>query len=175
MYKTLLPVFIFLTALTINHTSLSAQGYNRAAGIRIGTEFGFTIQQRIIKNNTIEGILQTGFFSKDVCLSALWEHHVPLMTRGFNLYYGAGPHIAWNIDPEDTYKSPRGATFIVGAEIRLFKLNISYDFKPRINIVGGRQIFESQSAISLRYVLEKRPKKQIKWKFWENDSKKKKR
>jgi hypothetical protein len=64
-------------------------------------------------------------------------------------------------------------TVVFGAEITLGRLNISYDFKPAMNVSGGAQRFYYQTGVSLRYVLLKRKwkvfkkKKDINWKFWE--------
>ena len=47
---------VFLFSLSF---SISAQSYMTAGGLRAGTDWGITIQQRIAKKWTAEGILQS--------------------------------------------------------------------------------------------------------------------
>lgn len=179
---------------------ISAQGYDTAIGLRLGTEMGLTVQQRIAKRLTIEGILQSGFRQDETTLSLLLERHYPLGPRNINVYLGGGLHKGWvntnGVDPAP-YGDPFGITGIAGAEISIWRLNASWDFKPAINIVGGEKAIYGQTAVSVRYVIDKRKifnnknkkqrerakdkrqkerakakekgkKKKINWKFWEN-------
>lgn len=164
--------------------SLFSQGYNIAGGIRMGTDWGITGKYRIAKKETIEAIIQSAA-SKDkdeVIITALWEKHNPLISKRFNFYTGAGLHKGWNNtnNGEITYQNPFGVTAIAGIEFNLGRTNVSWDFKPAFNLVGGERKMYTQSGISLRYVFEKRPlfnrkkkkkkdkdKKKINWKFWE--------
>jgi len=105
-------------------------------------------------------------------------------------------HKGWNttennpseIDTPTITANPFGVTLVGGAEATIGRFNISYDFKPAINISGGEKSFYTQSGVSLRYVLVKnkvwrkmkknKKKKQKakakakrgepKWKFWKN-------
>jgi len=52
--KRLLFSFVFL----VLSISLTAQGYNVAAGLRMGTDWGITGKYRIEKRLSVEGILQ---------------------------------------------------------------------------------------------------------------------
>lgn len=158
---------------------LSAQAYFTAAGVRFGEEFGITLQQRILKRTTIEGIVQSSFRNDITTLTLLVEQHQKLLTKGFNFYLGAGPHKSW-IPPstvENEASAPAGITLVAGAELTLGKLNLSLDYKPQVNIWGGSSDFNGQSGLSLRYAFVKRIKKKKKFnvKFWEKNKKKKKR
>lgn len=154
-----------------------AQGYNIAAGLRMGTDWGITGKYRIDKRLTLEGILQSSFRNDGIILTTLVEKHSPLITKRFNFYTGIGLHKGWNNEStnELTVKDPFGVTAIAGIEFNLGRTNISWDFKPAFNISGGRRTMYTQSGISLRYVFVKRPwfnkkknkKKKINWKFWE--------
>ena len=179
--KQLLIIFIaFLSTF-----SVTAQGYNIAGGIRMGTDWGITGKYRIGKKESIEGIIQSAA-SKDkdeVIITALYEKHNPLISKRFNFYTGAGLHKGWNntIDGDIDYDNPFGITAIAGIEFNLGRTNVSWDFKPAFNLIGGERKMYTQSGISLRYVFEKRPlferknkkkkkdkdKKKINWKFWE--------
>ncbi|MFZ1496393.1 MAG: hypothetical protein WAS72_05005 [Saprospiraceae bacterium] len=161
LQKILLAILI-----TISCNSINAQSYITAIGMRLGTEVGFTIQQRVTKHITIESIVQSNLSSKDFGLSLLFEQHQPLLSKRLNFYLGAGPHLFWKQDSMQL--RPFGATVIFGAEISVGRLNISYDFKPAISFLGvPKTTFEAQTALSIRYIFIKQKRKKINWKFWE--------
>lgn len=159
--------------------SLDAQSYNTAFGLRMGTEWGFTVQQRILKRTTLELIAQSSLEREEFTLTLLGEEHFPILTKRLNVYLGGGFHKGWgnksSFAPEDgsenTYTNPYGITMIAGAEITLGRLNISYDFKPAVNLEGGARGFYFQTGVSLRYVIIRKRwklfKKKINWRFWE--------
>ena len=162
---------IILSVLAISCLHLNAQSYNTAAGMRLGTEWGLTVKQRVAKKTTIEAILQSSLQREEFTVTLLGEQHYPLITRRLNVYAGAGLHKGWHTatieDPE--YKDPFGLSFVTGIEFSLGRLNLSYDFKPAVNISGGEQGFYSQTAVSMRYIINKR-----KWLRGKNKNKKKK-
>ncbi|HQW55717.1 MAG TPA: hypothetical protein PK076_06295 [Saprospiraceae bacterium] len=174
-----IKIWLVLITLCFGTVTLSAQKYRTAAGIRIGTEFGLTVQQLLWDEYTLEGIVQKGFFNDIATASVLFEKHQKILSKGFNFYIGAGPHYGFYTRDRGERKNPLGVTAIAGIEMRFERVVASFDFKPAINIVGGDRIFDTQTALSLRYVLIKAKKKEQKWKFWEkwgnkNKSKKKK-
>lgn len=137
------------------------QSYDLAFGIRLGTEIGLTGQVRlpmIHKNFAGEVILQNNLRRDEFMVTALGKQHYPLITRRVNIFLGGGVHKGWLTGEENgtTYDAPFGLTAIGGAEVTLGRLNLSYDFKPAINISGGAQTIYTQSGISARYVLSKR-------------------
>lgn len=164
-----------------------------AAGIRVGSDWGLTLQQRLNKNMTIESIVQSSLQREEVIVTALAERHYALVARGINIYAGAGLHKGWlnnnsnnelGIPPK---KDPFGVTAVAGAELTIGRINLSYDFKPAINVVGGEKKIYTQTGVSARYVFlnnkvykkkqkAKRKKKRQeagkgihindKWKFW---------
>lgn len=163
------PFFICLLFLSICFSNLYAQNYKAAVGIRLGTEVGITGKYRIGERSTLEGILQTSFRYPTSQFTVLYERHYPIITKGLNMYLGVGPHIGWYAPPETTTTDIKfGISPIAGAEITLGKLNLSWDMKPTINLVGGHRILEMETAISVRYILVKKVKKaKPSWKFWE--------
>ena len=185
------PKMLLATTLLFFSFFAAAQSYDTAAGMRFGTDWGITFKQRIAKKTTMEAILQSQFSNNDVFLNLLVEQHVPIASRRINLYTGAGLHGGWLDTPEGSdLKNPFGISGIVGAEFTPGRLNISYDFKPILNLVGGRKTFQLQTGFSLRYVIVKRKWQPIKklrddirkkrnkrkkkkekknWKFWEKD------
>lgn len=181
MIKHSLLLFLLLSVLFTN-----AQSYDLAAGMRLGTDWGLTIMPRVAKKTTVEVLLQSSLQREEVLFTLLGEQHFPILSRRLNIYYGAGFHKGWinENDANDVpYKDPFGLTFIGGIELSLGRLNLTYDFKPALNLSGGQEKFYTQTGISLRYVIIKREwrlfgnnKKKnrrkmesVNWKFWERD------
>ena len=152
---------IHLSILLLLPALLAAQSYNTALGLRLGTDWGFTAQQRVGKTTTIEGIVPSSLQREEALVTLLGEQHYPLLSRRLNVYAGGGLHKGWlnasDKDSGEAYKNPFGLTGIVGIELSLGTFNISYDFKPAINLVGGQNTVYTQTAVSLRYVVAKRP------------------
>lgn len=150
-----------------------AQRYGTAVGMRLGTDWGLTVQQRLTKRITIEGIAQSSLQREEVLLTGLIQKHNPILGRRLNLYLGGGLHKGWINAPADQEtgavpEDPFGVTLVGGIEFSLGRINVGYDLKPAINIRGGEQNFYTQSGISLRYVL-------IKDKEWRKKQRKRKR
>lgn len=138
---------------------VDAQGYDTAFGLRLGTEWGVTVQQRVAKRITVEGIIQSGIRRDETTITGLVERHYPLGPRNINVYLGGGLHKGWvrttGSDPAP-YKDPFGITGVAGAEISIGRINASWDFKPAINVTGGEQAVYTQTAVSVRYIINKR-------------------
>jgi len=150
-------VFTVIVSL-LGSIQLQAQGYDGAFGLRLGTEWGLTYQQRIAKHTTLEGIIQSSFRQNETTITLLGEQHYPILMRNLNVYLGGGLHKGWVTNKnESDYKDPFGLTLIGGAELALGKFNVSWDFKPSINVVGGDSPVYAHTGISLRYVIDKRP------------------
>lgn len=162
---------IILFAFALCCLGLNAQSYNTAAGMRLGTEWGLTVKQRVAKKTTLEAILQSSLQREEFTITLLGEQHYPLISRRLNVYAGAGLHKGWRTNTlEEGYQDPFGLSFVTGIEFTLGRLNLSYDFKPAVNISGGEKGFYSQTGVSMRYVLVKR-----KWLQGKNKNKKKKK
>ena len=155
---------------------ISAQSYDAALGIRVGTEWGATALLRlpqVNKNFVLETILLSSIGKDEGTVTLLGTQHQPLLSRRLNLFYGAGLHAGWNneIDTEtgEAFNGPKGITGIVGLEATVGKVNLSYDFKPAINVSGGESVLYTQTAVSVRYVISKR------YDLWNKDIEKTKR
>lgn len=152
---------IFLLTL-IGVGSLQSQTYDLSAGLRLGTDWGATVQLRmpyVHKNFVVEGILQSSLQREEGLVTILGKQHKPILSRRLNLFYGAGPHFGWSDEETEMGESIAGAkgiSGVIGAEITLGGVNLSYDFKPAVNLAGGSKTIYTQSAISVRYVLAKR-------------------
>ncbi len=132
----------------------ASQAYFTAAGLRLGTEWGLSVQHRFAKSWTGEAILQSGFSNDDVLFTILAERHFPLIVRNFNLYGGGGLHWAWSGDGRELYRSGGGLSLIGGVELSLGRLNLSYDLKPALTFSSYRPL-RMHTALSVRYILIK--------------------
>ncbi|PZX55415.1 hypothetical protein LV84_02553 [Algoriphagus ratkowskyi] len=160
----LISIFFF-ASLTLSH----AQRYGTAVGLRFGNSnlyrtVGFTAQQRIAKELTVEGILQSDF-KLNTTFTALLEKHRPIISKRFNYYYGVGATFgveeSFVKEPESnqilhTYgNSTVGVDLIGGVELTLLNAVISLDYKPNVNIAGREEFYRGQVGISARMVLVK--------------------
>ncbi|SEP56339.1 hypothetical protein [Neolewinella agarilytica] len=142
---------------------LTAQSYDASLGLRLGTDWGATAQIRVPqvhKNFVLEGILQSSLQRDEGSFTLLGKQHRPLLSRRLNLFYGAGVHAGWNneLDKEtgEEIGGPVGIDGVVGIEATFAGFNLSYDFKPAINVGGGSSLLYAQTGISIRYVIAKR-------------------
>ncbi|NJB85564.1 hypothetical protein GGR26_001309 [Lewinella marina] len=162
-----------LAAFLLAPLLLVSQSYDAALGIRVGTEWGATAQLRlpqIHKNFVLEGIVLSSLNEDEGTLTLLGKQHQPLLSRRLNLFYGAGVHAGWSneIDGEtgNPFDGPKGITGIVGMEATFARVNVSYDFKPALNVVGGESVLDTHTAVSVRYVIGKR------YSIWNRDKEK---
>jgi len=148
---------VLILFLLLSTWGLMGQSYISAGGIRMGTGIGFTFQQAVERHTTIEGILNSSLRSDQIQITILGERHFPLVSRRFNMYTGAGFHKAWNVQEKGSTATtnPFGLSFILGAEMTISKLILSYDFKPAIHL-QGHKAFDFQTAVSLRYVFKRK-------------------
>ncbi len=147
----------------------NAQRYGTALGLRFGNSdfnrtLGLTVQQRIVNQVTLEGILQSDF-SRNSSISLLAEKHRPIISKRFNYYLGGG--VAFG-NEESFVKNPTtkeivhtygnttfGVDLIAGIELTLANAVISLDYKPNINLSGREEFYRGQVGISGRTVLVK--------------------
>ncbi len=161
-------LLFFVCIILIISFSTQAQKYTTAAGVRLGTGIGITLQQSLGGNKTLEAIVQKGVFNDLTTVAVLLEQHHKIFSKGTNFYLGAGPHFGLygNSIKNAGIKNAVGASFIGGLEMRLGKMLLSFDYKPSLNLIGGNGFLDSQAGISLRYIFIKAQKKEQKWMFW---------
>jgi len=138
MKTKLLTLSLICTVLIIN-----AQSYNTTLGMRLGTDWGLTVKHRIASKTTLEGILQSSLQREEAIFTLMGAQHLPFITRRVNVYTGGGLHKGWGgvaLDRDgEPYRNPFGISLIGGIELTLARLNITYDLKPAINLVGGER------------------------------------
>lgn len=197
MYQPKLFAFLPILTFVLFAKPSAAQSYMLAGGLRTGTEWGLSAKQRLARRLTGELIAQNSLRRDEFMLSALVERHYPLAIRHLNVFLGGGLHKGWIDSPANTegnaaaLSDPFGVSLIGGAEITLGRLNVSYDWKPAVNIAGGESRFYVQTGVSVRYVfttdknyqkkLRKKRREQRRnegrgihlgddWKFWKRKS-----
>ena len=160
-------LFLLSFLVLVGTGPLFAQSYKTTAGMRLGTDWGISAQQRIDKRITVEGILQSSLQREEFMITVLGEHHQPFLGPRFNFYTGAGLHKGWITDSKEMgLKNPFGLDLIAGIEFTFARMNLSYDLKPAINLIGGERTVYFQTGVSIRYVIVKKP-------FLEGNNKKK--
>ncbi|MES2647926.1 MAG: hypothetical protein V4717_13685 [Bacteroidota bacterium] len=169
---------VLLVAVLFTAASLSAQKYTTAAGIRVGSGIGLTVQQHLWDKYTLEGIAQKSLLRDGMHVAALFERHNKLFFKGLNFYIGAGPHFNYygnqpvddkSVTEPGYIKNAVGISAIGGFEMRFKRLVLSYDFQPGINFTGGPKVLTTQTGVSARYILvkAKKAKKKDNGKFWD--------
>lgn len=179
-YITLVLFFVLLST-----SSVLAQRYGTSAGLRLGNNdvgrtIGLTIQQRVLKHVTIEGILQSDF-NRNSSLHLLLERHHPIISKRFNYYYGGGLSLGReesfvkNRDTKEiiqTYGNvTSGIDLIGGIEMTIASTTISIDYMPNFNMAGREEFFRGQVGISARMVLVKGREQNKKWRKKSRDKK----
>lgn len=161
--------FILLGLFILISSQSNAQRYGTAAGLRLGSNdysrtVGITAQQRILKNVTLEGIVQSDF-NRNTTLHLLLEKHKPIISKRFNYYYGLGYSLGWE---ESNIKNPitkeiittygnntNGIDLIGGIEMTILNTTVSLDYKPNFNMSGKEEFYRGQVGISVRTVIVK--------------------
>ena len=162
---------LLLILILLGLGELTAQSYVTAVGVRAGDGIGLTVQQRVGKRATLEGVLQQKPNAGETRLTLLAERHIPIFTRHLNVYVGAGVHKGWIQRTDKPAVDPVGLSAVGGLELSIGRINLAYDFKPAFHLNNGLSAIEGNSALSLRYVLVKDKK----FKQFSKNRKKKKR
>ena len=153
-----------------------SQSYRTAAGLRLGTGAGpaLSVQQKVAKYSTIEGIFQPNFSNNVSSLDLIYERHYKILFKRVNIYMGGGMHKNWYpVKTEFENEAHTGFVGIIGGEVTFKRVNVSWDYKPSTNVIGGETNFAHQSAITIRAIIVPQKKKKVNWKFWKKKKSKK--
>lgn len=157
--------YLFIFLLFFGYSTIQAQDYNTAVGLRIGPSYGITVKHFIKSNAAIEGILQTrrGGFN----LIGLYEFHgTAFQTRGLKYYIGGGAHIGnWNgrngypwyrNRDEDSDFIALGVDGIIGLEYTFVDapINLALDWKPAINLIEHSGFWGDELAFTIRFAFK---------------------
>jgi hypothetical protein len=163
MKRALVSVALFFCMVLI-HGSVTAQGYNNAIGLRLGTSSGITFKHTLGDDAMLELLLTSRWHGWN--FTGLYEKHAPAFdAEGLYWYYGAGAHIGfynndhndsnpWFDDDDDDDHVVIGIDGIIGLEYQIGEIpfNVGLDWKPAFNIIGYTGLWADEVAISFRYV-----------------------
>ena len=151
----MIPKSVLFLSFLLLSGSLAGQTYFTAGGLRLGSDYGLSLKQRIFKKSTIEAIL----YSKDngksnLGITLLADKHRSLITRNFNMFYGAGLSWKWEyLNGESLEKRTSfGIPLQAGIEFTIGRINLSWDYTPILYISTSSNAFNSLKGLSVRYV-----------------------
>jgi len=154
MKKVFIAAFLFFGTICAG-----AQSYDWGIGLRGGYASSGLTAKCTFSQNAIEanvGISQKG----NLRVSALYEWTLPVITDGFTLYYGAGPHIGTftrsDSDPSDKDFSQGVLVGVMGIagleyEIPTIPFSIFVDYRPRLNIGDGLGLTPDDFGLGIRF------------------------
>lgn len=137
-----------------------AQDYRTALGLRLGSSTGITIKHFTKRGAALEGLLTTRWDGG--MITGLYE----VVGNAFdepNLswYFGGGAHIGfWDSHPywldRGETRSVLGVDLILGLEYTFdeIPLNLGFDWKPAINLVGHQGFWADEFALSVRFAFK---------------------
>lgn len=161
--KKLLSTSLLLFAFWLH--SSAQQGYSRSggtsAGLRLGPDAGITLKHHA-GAAAYEGILHlSDWFQGVTVLYHFFHKPITADLPGLDWYAGAGGHI-WNY--RSTFRARPGwvevgsgtgigVDFALGAQYNFpgAPINLSLDWKPALNIIGGTGLAFSSAGLSVRY------------------------
>ncbi len=141
---------------TVTTTTLQAQNYNTAFGVRLGYDSGLSLKHFFAPANAGEAILSAS--PRWFQLTGLYEYHQPIPNApGLDWYVGLGAHIGSIYKNKDHYDGAflLGADLIGGVEyvFPTVPFNVSLDWKPSFNFTNDyNDYWYSGFALSLRYI-----------------------
>ena len=123
--------FLMMAALLVATLTVSAQEYNWAVGVRGGGFSGLTAKKYLGENSIEAGL---SFNADFVNVEATYQWQQPVITDGFQLYYGGGAYLGL----AEQYLG-LGAEGVVGLEYQIpnVPLALSFDYRPTFNVLGG--------------------------------------
>ena len=140
-------------------TGAAAQDYNTGIGFRTGTSNGLTVKHFLGEHSVIEGILATRWQGYN--FTGLYQvYDRAFNTPRLNWFYGFGAHVGSFRGAEhrrfddDEQHLLIGIDGIIGMEYNFtgIPFNISLDWKPAIDIIGGFYPWGDEVALSVRYI-----------------------
>ena len=170
-----IALFIFIILIASNMGQ--AQSYGTTLGLRFGNDnikrtMGISLQQRLAKRVTMEGIVQSDF-TYNHTVHGLIKYHQPLVTKRLNFYSGGGFSAGLEQSTfNDTATKQIITTYdnktisgdlIVGLELTMLGYTISVDYKPNFNIIGRNAWYLGQVGVSGRVVLVTGAKQNKRW------------
>lgn len=161
MKSFIIYVFILLNIVALQ-TDIKAQSYRTALGVRVGSDFGLSLNQSIWKRLTCEGIYISPFNNELINgnnnnkVLLLVKRHQSILSKRFNVFAGIGYGRSYSsiIDVRHNLLPIQ-----VGAEMTIGRFNFSLDYLPLVSFGQNEEASGNNLGFSVRYVLLKRKKK----------------
>ncbi len=164
MKKSLQIVMALFVLVFVSSSSIKAQSYSTAVGLRLGYPLSVSIKHFVSDKNAIEGFVgfrsYSGYSWRNI--GGLYQMHSPISgIDGLNWYWGAGASVYfWSYKNGFVYgdsgKTSLAILGTLGLDYKLENtpLNISLDWVPALFINGYSSGFGGgYGALSVRYVL----------------------
>jgi hypothetical protein len=145
-------------------TSLSAQDYKTALGVRLSSSSAMVNNSISLKHFLNERTAVEALFSfgDPLALGALVEIHKPFSESGIQWFYGGGGYIGF-VKTYNTAKAKDetdvnfGAQGVIGLDYKFanLPLNLSLDWKPELNIVGDINFEPAAIGFTARFTFGK--------------------
>jgi hypothetical protein len=153
-------LFLLLLPVMFLATSQRAEAqYDNAIGLRLGPSWGITFKHKLSDAAGLEFLLNSHWGGYQV--TAMYEHHIPVITDGMNVYFGGGAHVGFYSynSRYDRYWNNYGGGMYVGLDGILgleytfseVPINLSLDWKPAFNFLGNTGFWGDGGALSVRY------------------------
>ena len=136
----------------------SAQDYNTAIGLRLGTSIGVTARHFLGEKSAVEGLLTTRWEGLEITGLYEFSNNAFEVDR-LNWYFGFGAHLGfYNGDhtpwgDSGTSYAILGIDGIIGMEYTFIDvpINLSLDWKPMFNLTSYTGFWGDALALSVRY------------------------
>ncbi len=149
-------IVLFLVFLFATCSTLQAQSYKTALGIRLSSKDAVvnnsvSFKHFISEKTAIEALFT---FDKRAAIGALIEIHTPVAsTDGLVWYYGAGAYLGFDSDKTNPSRSLMGAQGVVGLDYKFsnLPLNLALDWKPELNIIDNINFEPAAIGFTMRF------------------------
>jgi len=156
--------FLLVSGFCFATTTLSAQDYKTALGIRLSNSApmvnnSITLKHFLNERTAIEALFS---FGDPLAIGGLVEVHKPLSTAGLQWYYGGGAYLGFvktynptkNVNETNTNFGGQG---VVGLDYKFVNLplNLSIDWKPELNLVSDINFEPAAIGFTARFVFGK--------------------
>jgi len=153
MKKTIL-VFLLVT---FGASTLIAQDYERAFGLRLGTMVGASYKQFLNTSQAIEAIVDLDIIDSDALSlrgTALYQFHFPISSvDGLAWYIGPGATFGLRLGDDSGFLL--GLDGMVGLEYKLSELPLcfSIDYNPKFYLIGydDPKFKAANAGLTIRY------------------------
>lgn len=158
----LIPI---LLTVNIPQKTEAQHNYKTALGLRLNGGAGISVRHSLKENQSIEGILYTRW--RGLNITGIYSVNYPVFKEpGFNFFIGGGGHIGfwdrdrspwWDEDKKyDDTRMVLGVDGQIGLEytFKEIPLNLAIDWKPAFNIIGIKNFWVGDAALSVRYTFK---------------------